>query len=160
MDATEAARAFVNEHFPKCLVAFFGGNVVRGEATESSDLDIVVITAEGESYYHKSLHAFGWPIQVFVYDSRFYKDIFVWDARERRPVQALICLEGDIIKNSDGLAEQIKNDAKILLEKGPVPLGQTEIDDKRYTLTERLNDFIDSDNNDECMFIINELVAW
>ena len=99
MDATEAARAFVNERFPNCLVAFLGGSVVRKEATELSDLDIVIITAEEKPYYNDLLYAFGWPIQVFVHYRDFYKTIFEQEAKNCRPVQALMCFEGDIIKD-------------------------------------------------------------
>ena len=38
----EAASKFIEDHFPKCNAALLAGSVIRGEATETSDLDIIV----------------------------------------------------------------------------------------------------------------------
>jgi len=40
--AVEAALQFITKHFPHCDGALLAGSVIRGEATETSDLDIVV----------------------------------------------------------------------------------------------------------------------
>jgi DHA1 family tetracycline resistance protein-like MFS transporter len=46
LDAIEAATNFVAQTFPTCDAAFLAGSVVRGEATATSDLDIVIVTRE------------------------------------------------------------------------------------------------------------------
>jgi predicted nucleotidyltransferase len=55
MDAIEVATNFVAQTFPTCDAAFLGGSVVRGEATATSDLDIVIVTRETPSAYRQSL---------------------------------------------------------------------------------------------------------
>ena len=47
LDAVEAALAVVERDCPTCLAAFLAGSVVQGEATATSDLDIMVIVPEG-----------------------------------------------------------------------------------------------------------------
>ncbi|HER2162506.1 TPA: nucleotidyltransferase domain-containing protein [Streptococcus pyogenes] len=54
------------KHFPNCQGALLAGSVVRGEATETSDLDIVVFDKNLSSPYRESLIAFSWAIEVFV----------------------------------------------------------------------------------------------
>jgi predicted nucleotidyltransferase len=41
-----AARTFVDTRFPGCLAALLCGSVARGEATPSSDLDILIVASE------------------------------------------------------------------------------------------------------------------
>lgn len=42
MNAIAAANQFIELRFPSCQAASLAGSVVRGEATNTSDLDIVV----------------------------------------------------------------------------------------------------------------------
>ena len=44
MKPIEAARSIITSQFPNCDVALLGGSVARGEATKTSDLDIVILT--------------------------------------------------------------------------------------------------------------------
>src|SRR5262245_37079299 len=88
MEAIEAARAFVQDHFPESLAAFLGGSVVRDQATPTSDLDIVIITTREDAPYRQSLLAHGWPIEVFVHSHLSYQDYFASDAARRRPTLA------------------------------------------------------------------------
>lgn len=41
-----AAQLVIEKHFPNCQAALLAGSVVRGEATSTSDLDIVVFDKE------------------------------------------------------------------------------------------------------------------
>ncbi|HEU0172628.1 MAG TPA: nucleotidyltransferase domain-containing protein [Blastocatellia bacterium] len=66
MEGLDAARAFVATHFPDCLAALLFGSVARGEATATSDLDIIVVTHEDISPYRKSYREYGWFIEAFV----------------------------------------------------------------------------------------------
>ena len=79
MEALTAAEKFINSQFPDCLVAFLAGSVVRGEATETSDLDIVVVTDKIDNAYRESFYQFGWPIEAFVNTKESYRDFFNQD---------------------------------------------------------------------------------
>ena len=41
---------------------------MRGQATETSDLDLVVVYERLEAAYRESFVHGGWPIEVFVHD--------------------------------------------------------------------------------------------
>ncbi len=43
MKPIEAAQNIITLQFPNCDVALLGGSVARGEATKTSDLDIVIV---------------------------------------------------------------------------------------------------------------------
>lgn len=74
-----AAIHFLNKYFPSCQGALLAGNVVRGEATDTSDLDIVISDNKIGSAFMESLIDFGWAIEVFVHNLTSYKHYFESD---------------------------------------------------------------------------------
>ena len=157
MDAIDAAQVFVNQRFPECSAAFLAGSVIRGEGTSTSDLDIVIITAREGTPYRESLREFGWPIEVFVNNSTSCKGFFSVEVKERRPRLPTMCAEGIILKDSDGTAQSIKEEACMLLEQGPEPLSSEEIIELRYRITDCLDDFLGSEKFAESFFIASNL---
>ncbi len=59
MNAREAARKIVEQHFPSCTGAVLAGSVLRGEATNTSDLDIVIFDKKLPASYRTSFNSFG-----------------------------------------------------------------------------------------------------
>ena len=159
LHAVDAGRAFVERDFPECLAAFLAGSVIRGDATKTSDLDIVIITERKEAPYRESLRAFGWPIEVFVHTIDSLREYFAGDVKRRRPALVVMCLESVVLRDRDGLAQRIKDEARELLERGPEPLTPEEMDLRRYGLTDLLDDFLGCDRFDEGMFIANDLAT-
>jgi hypothetical protein len=157
MDARAAVTALVDERFPACRAAFLAGSVVRGEATATSDLDLVVIT-DGTPY-RASFHAFGWPVEAFVHTPTSYAEFFAHDAARRRPSLPMMCSEGLVLRNRDGLADHIKAVATALLAQGPAPLTPAEIRDLRYRLTDVLDDLIGSEDHAETLLVAAQVVA-
>lgn len=157
MDAIEAATMFIEQHFSNCLVALLAGSVVRGEATKTSDLDIVVILPSIESAYRESFYSFGWPIEIFVHNEQSLKEYMQRDVDRRRPSLPQMCSEGIVIRDSGRLAESIKKEANRLLDKGVKPLSQQEQECQRYMITDLLDDLIGGNIRDQEIFIVNEL---
>ena len=158
MEAQAAALAFLQDHFPDCLAALLAGSVVRGEATPTSDLDIVIFTEQDNAPYRESFEAYGWLIEAFIYTPSTYGDFFAGDVKRRRPSLPFMCAEGLVLKDTSGLAQEVKEEAWVLLEKGPPPLSQKERDRTRYALTNLLDDFIGSRSYHEALFIAPELI--
>jgi predicted nucleotidyltransferase len=52
--AEEVAHRFVTERFPDAIAAFLGGSVIAGDATATSDLDIMVVTAHEGAPFRES----------------------------------------------------------------------------------------------------------
>jgi hypothetical protein len=152
MPSFETAQKFVKEHYPECDAALLAGSVTRGEATNTSDLDIVIFDKNLPSAYRESLIADGWPIEVFVHNLQSYKLFFESDRKRARPSLPRMVAEGAVIRNSEFL-QAIVNEAKGLIEKGPDEWTSIEVDFKRYFITDSLDDFIGSNNKAEELFI-------
>lgn len=155
LESIIAARLFVEKHFPDCQVALLAGSVVRAEATFNSDLDIVILK-ETASSYRESLIEFGWPIEVFVHSLLSYKLFFESDCKRARPSLPRMVAEGIVLKDV-GVLEEIKQEARMLLKKGPEKWTAEIIEMKRYSITDTLDDFIGSYNRSEDIFIANAL---
>ncbi|MBD8067850.1 nucleotidyltransferase domain-containing protein [Bacillus sp. PS06] len=151
-----AATKFVEKHFPHCHGAILAGSVIRGEATETSDLDIVIFDNSLVSSYRESLVEIGWPIELFAHNLTSYRYFFEKDCNEARPSMPRMVHEGFIIKDS-GVLSEIKKEAKKLLEQGPTPWSKETIHLKRYFITDALDDLIGSNNRGEAIFIANTL---
>lgn len=132
------------------------GSVVRGEATETSDLDIVIFDKNLNSSYRESLIDFGWNIEVFVHNLISYKEFFKSDYERARPSMPRMVSEGIVLKDN-GIIESIKNEAKELLAKGPEKWSTETIKTKRYFITDTLDDFIGCNYRAEEIFIANTL---
>jgi len=158
MDAVAAAVALVGREFPACLAAFLAGSVVRGEATASSDLDILVIVPPDQPVFRESFRAFGWPVELFVQTPESHRDFAAADAARRRPSTSMMCCEGIVLQDRDGLAGRLKQEACRLLAAGPPALSPREIAMARYALSDLLDDFADAAGA-EAFFIAHDLAV-
>jgi predicted nucleotidyltransferase len=156
IDPYEAAKLFTLNHFPHCHGALLAGSVVRGESTETSDLDIVILDKNLKSAYRESVIEFGWNIEVFVHNLTSCKEFFKSDCERARPSLPKMVFEGAVLRDS-GIIEHIKQEAKDLLEKGPEEWSAETIKIKRYFITDALDDFIGSTVRAEEIFIANTL---
>lgn len=156
ISARQAAKKFIESHYPNCEVAYLAGSVVRGEETESSDLDIIIIDSSVGESYRESLTEYDWPIEVFVHNMFTYKNFFKQNIDRARPSLPQMCAEG-IILCDKGHASRIKNEALQLLKAGPTPWKTVEIEQARYHLTDLLNDLEGSTNALEDLFIVSKL---
>lgn len=156
MEAYKAAKLFILIHFPNCHGALLAGSVVRGEATETSDLDIVIFDRNLKSAYRESVIEYGWNIEVFVHNLISYKDFFKSDCERGRPSLPKMVSEGTVLKDS-GILDLIKHEANELLDKGPEEWSAETIKIKRYFITDTLDDFIGSNIRAEEIFIANTL---
>lgn len=156
LNPIEAAHQFIKKYFPNCQGALLAGSVVRGEATETSDLDIVIFDKNLSSSYRESLIDFGWAIEVFVHNLISYKLFFENDYERARPSMPRMVSEGIVLKD-DGIMDSIKKEAKEILDNGPQEWSVETINTKRYFITDALDDFIGCSNRAEEIFIANTL---
>lgn len=159
MEAITAAQSFLEAHFADSYTAFLAGSVVRGEATSTSDLDIVIITGRESAPYRQSFVWKEWPVEAFVHNRQSYLDFFESDRREYEPTLQRMCLEGIVLRDHDGLAAQIKAEAKRQIDTGPDPLTPEATERLRYTVTDLLDDLLGSTRSDESLLIANDLAV-
>ncbi|EGA90974.1 hypothetical protein GPDM_02490 [Planococcus donghaensis MPA1U2] len=161
LEPVKAAELFINKHFPQCQGALLAGSVVRGESTDTSDLDLVVFDQKLSSSYRESFLAYGWQIEVFVHNQSTYKSYFLSDYERARPSMPQMVVEGMVLKDN-GMITAIKQEARKLLETGPKEWSTETIVQKRYFLTDSLDDFIGCNDRAEGIFIaatLAELVS-
>ena len=156
LDPVVAARQFIDKNFSDCEGALLAGSVVRGEATETSDLDIVIFVKNLSSSYRESLFACGWLIEIFVHNLTSYQYFIELDCKSAKPSMARMISEGIVLKD-EGILESIKKEATDILAKGPERWTEEMIRTKRYFITDALDDFIGSTNRAEELFIANTL---
>ncbi|OJE51545.1 nucleotidyltransferase [Bacillus proteolyticus] len=151
-----AAIQFIDKYFPNCQGAILAGSVVRGQATETSDLDIVIFDESLSSSYRQSLIEFEWNIELFAHNLTSYRFFFESDCKEARPCMPRMVSEGKILKDT-GVLKEIRKEAKDLLEQGPKEWSKETIDMKRYFITDALDDLIGCKDRGEGIFIANKL---
>jgi len=159
VNAFEAANHFLHQYYPDCIAAFLVGSVTRDETTATSDLDILIFTSNDVCpLYNKPIQSFGWYIDAYVLHYKAYIYDFE-DARKKRlPMLLRMCIEGRVMKDQDGLAQQIKDNAQKFWEQGPMELMEEQISNRRMEINSLLDDFIGSENSEECLFVASELV--
>ncbi|CAG9614589.1 hypothetical protein BACCIP111899_03822 [Bacillus rhizoplanae] len=157
MGPMEAAKQVLASQFPTCDAALLGGSIARGEGTKTSDLDIIIFDGTLSSAYRESFIAYGWPVEVFVHNFTSYKDFFASDCKRGRPSLPQLVVEGIVLKDIKGNTPAIKKEAQQLLEKGPEPWTEETMQQKRYFITDVLDDFIGTTKREEELFIANHL---
>lgn len=80
----KAADRFINQHFPYCQGAVLAGSIVRGEETDTLDLDLVIFDKRLMASYRESLINFGWPIGIFIHNLTSYKHFFEMDYKDAK----------------------------------------------------------------------------
>ncbi|WP_227397090.1 nucleotidyltransferase domain-containing protein [Jeotgalibacillus aurantiacus] len=156
LDPIQAAGEFVNQYFPHCNAAVLAGSVSRGESTSTSDLDIVVFDPKIKQSYRESLIEYDWPIEVFVHNLTSYSFFFKDDCKHGKPSMPHMVAHGIVLKGSDEL-DQIRQEADMILKKGPAPWSDSTIKLKRYMITDLLDDLMGSNDRGEDIMISAEL---
>src|SRR5215213_1632053 len=136
----EAARGIFKERYEGARVVFLGGSVMRGEATPTSDLDIVVVYERLPNAYREAFVYGGWPVEAFVHDAETLERFFESDRRRGLPALMSMVWEGLEVPGASEFSERLKRRARELLEAGPPPWDEEELTLRRYRLTDWVDD--------------------
>ncbi|WP_366248273.1 nucleotidyltransferase domain-containing protein [Terribacillus aidingensis] len=156
-DPKDTAKRFIEIHHPDCTGAMLAGSCARGEATATSDLDIIILYAGENRAYRESLHFDGWPIEVFVYTGEAYKNFFASDAERGIPSMPRMVSEAIVLKEAP-VVTKMKSEASIIFAAGPSPWDKQKIDHNRYMITNLIDDFLDKEVGGEAYFLVNAIV--
>ncbi|MER7724671.1 nucleotidyltransferase domain-containing protein [Streptomyces sp. NPDC096323] len=158
MDAIDVARAVVEERHPAARAAFLGGSAVTDRRTAMSDLDIVVLLHGSPAPYRVSLRRGTWPVEMFVHTEATWHTYIQREVRKRRSPLLWMCADGILLFDKDGVGTQLAAEARKLTAAGPPAASAEEIDDRRYAITDLLDDLAGSTDQAERLFIATELV--
>ena len=121
-------------------MVFLGGSVMRGEATPTSDLDIVVVYERLPNAYREAFVYGGWPVEAFVHDAETLEHFFESDRRRGLPALLSMVWEGVEVPEASEFSAGLKGRARELLEAGPPPWDEEELTLRRYRLTDWVDD--------------------
>lgn len=143
----------VSERFPNATTVLLGGSVVRGDATSTSDLDVVVIDESLPAARRETHVRDGWPVEVFAYTTATFAEYLERGWRTRLPVVAQMCAEAVIVVDRHGTASGLQARVRALLEAGPPEPTTSELQSYRYRLTNLRDDLADTDQQAERVFL-------
>src|SRR5258707_13241495 len=160
MDREEDARPLARAGSPAARASFLGGGVLSARRTPTSDLDTVIVVDGTQPPYRESLIWRTWPVELFVQHASTIGDWFAKDRARRRPTLARMCADGVILTDADGTATVVRDQARAVLAAGSPPLERSELDRRRYGLTDLLDDLAGSSDPGEtaliCWYVLRE----
>jgi hypothetical protein len=154
VDALDAARHVVAERFPDALAAMLAGSAGTALCTATSDLDIVVFLSGPPAPFRETTRHAGWIVELFVQTPTSYRRFIERETNERRSPLLHMCGEGRLLIDTDAFGATIQDQARHLLEAGPTPLTDQERENRRYALTDQLDDLVGCHDDDDELAII------
>ncbi|WP_328333370.1 nucleotidyltransferase domain-containing protein [Streptomyces sp. NBC_00455] len=122
-----------------------------------SDLDIVVLLYGAPAPYRASSHHGGWPVELFVHTEATWSAYVEREVRKRRSPLLWMCADGLLLFDTDGVGTRIAAEARNLTTAGPPSAPGEELDERRYAITDLLDDLAGSADQTERLFMVNEL---
>ena len=151
--AVALAETVFRTRYKDASFAYVAGSIVRGQGTQHSDIDLVVIYDRLEAARRESFQAEGVPVEAFVHDY----DTLAWFVEQNvsrgRPSILNMIVEGTIIGRSPVRAEKLRRDVSDRLTKGPPPLSIAAINALRYDITDAVDDLRDERTPGEALAI-------
>jgi hypothetical protein len=136
----EAARGVWAERYAGSRVLFLAGSVMRGEATQTSDLDVVVAFEKLEDAYREAFTFGDWPVEAFVHDGETLRHFYEVERRRGLPSLMRMVIEGLEVPEACEFSAELKREAAEAYEAGPPPLDEDELRLRRYRLTDWIDD--------------------
>ncbi|HEX8723283.1 MAG TPA: nucleotidyltransferase domain-containing protein [Pyrinomonadaceae bacterium] len=136
----EAARGVWAERYAGARVLFLAGSVMRGEATPTSDLDVVVVYERLPNARREAFVYAGWPVETFVHDAETLERFFEDDRRRGLPALMSMVAEGVEVPGATEFSAALKRRAGELIAAGPPPWDDAELTLRRFRLTDWADD--------------------
>jgi RimJ/RimL family protein N-acetyltransferase len=139
--ARELSQRIMESKFPGAVAAFCAGSIVRGEGTETSDIDLVVVFPKLEKAWRESFIFEGWPVEAFVHDPAtlqyFFEEV---DAKSGVPSLPQMVREGLFVYGDEKTAQELKALAGKVIDAGPALLVSEDIKNRLYGITDLVDD--------------------
>lgn len=136
----EAAREIWRERYAGACVIFLAGSVMRGDATPTSDLDIVVVFEKLADAHRESFTSGGWPVEAFVHHRESLRHFFEVERKRGLPSLLRMVIEGAEVPEASEFSAELKREASEVYEAGPQAFDENEMRLRRYRLTDWVDD--------------------
>lgn len=140
-DLQSLTTRIMSERYEDAQCALIAGSFVRGDATATSDVDLVVLYERLPNAYRESFMFEGVPIEVFINDLETLS-FFMYD-RDRPSgfcTMANMVTEGLPWPVPNTTSNKAKRIASEVLALGPPTWRQDQVDSSRYAITDLLDD--------------------
>jgi len=153
----ETIQKLIAERYKGTKAVFWAGSIAKGGNKESSDLDLVIVYEKLDDAYREAFIYEGWPIDAFVNDVESI-NYFFNQASKASLILGLPTMVADGIEvmKETSLSRQLKKQAIDLLNSIP-SINQEELINRRFKITDLLDDLKEPDNLHEQMAITFEL---
>ena len=142
-DAVRLAEQVLTARYPLADAGLAAGSLVRGEATATSDLDLIVLFSALPNAWRESFVFDGVPVDAFVHDPETLRAFFGKDIDAGKSAMLTMAVEGRIVGPRPEEAEAMKAEARTLLDRGPPPFDNAALDLFRYGITSHIEDLQD-----------------
>ncbi|NYF18195.1 putative nucleotidyltransferase [Microbacterium sp. AK009] len=146
MQQIDVVKRFISDRFPGARVAVIAGSTARGNRTQTSDIDLLLIGDDMLAADTSSLAATfafeGEIFEVFAYNSSGFEQWAHKGLSDYRPVIIHMLLEGIPVRGAIELAA-LKDRWRTIFDEGPV-VPPHELDLRRYAITDLIDDLRDA----------------
>ena len=157
-EAARCARDYVGTSFPDARIAMLGGSAETGYASATSDLDIVIVHGPGGPVLRRTARHGTRLVEAFVHTEASLAEFIDRDIATRRRSSLLhMCAEGRLLIETDGLGAALQRRCRLRLRDGPQPLSPTEDEDRRYAVTDLLDDLASCADPGELVFVAGSI---
>ena len=140
----QVAKSIHHERYPSAQAVFLAGSTTRGEGTDTSDLDLVLIFDRLDQAFRESFHHMGWPVEVFAHDPQTLEYYFnKVDRPSGIAAMAHMVSEAVPLPEASELSSSLQAMARELISTGPPRWNQSQIDYSRYLITGLVEDLRD-----------------
>ncbi len=137
----ETAQKAIDKHYPGYKCAFVAGSMLRGQETATSDIDIVVIyDDEFEDVHRNSVIEDGWPVEFFVHNIKANDYFMEQDRKRGMYIMMDMVANGLPLPELNEIARERQFKASEMIRSGPPALSDAEIEDRRYLITDGIDD--------------------
>lgn len=152
-------RPHLSAEFPELRAALLTGSVVRGTATETSDIDVVLLLPDGSGGLRETVEWDGQTVDLFGYDLAALRHWLTEDTLRRRPALCSIVLDGVPVVGDSRVVEEARSTAREVYDAGPRACEPAELLRMRYGVTDVLLDVATSTDRAETLLLAGTLVT-
>ncbi len=159
LGAIDAAQRIVTARFPEARAAFLTGSALTTHLTSTSDLDIVVVLPGRPAPFRENIREYGWLVELFVQSPASIKYFVAKETSEHCAPTLKMISDGHILVSVDGEAEKLQSEAVERFAKGPSPVSTDDMERRRYSLTDQLDDLIGVTDPIELLYISQQILV-
>ena len=148
----------INGRYPDALAAVASGSVVRGEAKDHSDIDVIVVGPFDDAPGHEAIMFEDWPVELYLHTPLSLVETTNRKAVEdRRVLLPHLFSTGEVLLDKDGTGGRLRQELADIITKGAPHPSSTELDVFRHRITNRINDLSDPRPLGERLFAASRL---